>query len=99
MKVQGKTIEILRFADDIFLFANTERGLEEALNVTATVFNNYNNEINIGKTKVIACSKILQLLVLNIDLEIRKKLLKATLYTLHLHFIYYTLWLRSMDYS
>ena len=34
MKVQGKTIKIFRFADDIALIANTERELEEALNVT-----------------------------------------------------------------
>ena len=30
--------------------------LKEALNVTKTVFNNYNIKINIGKTKSIACS-------------------------------------------
>ena len=51
VKVQGKTIKMLRFADDIALLANTERELEKALNVTKTVFNNYNMKINIGKTK------------------------------------------------
>ena len=30
---------MLRFADDIALLENTERELEEALNVTETVFN------------------------------------------------------------
>ena len=54
-RVQGKTIKMLRFVDDTSLLANTERELEEALNVTETVFNNYNMKINIGKTKVIAC--------------------------------------------
>ena len=46
---------MLRFDDDIALLANTKRELEETLNVTETVFNNYNMKINIGKTKVIAC--------------------------------------------
>ena len=46
---------MLRFANDIAFLANTERGLEEALNVRATVFNNYNMRMNIEKTKVIAC--------------------------------------------
>ena len=46
---------MLHFADDIALLANTERELEETLNVTETVFNNYNMKINIGKTNVIAC--------------------------------------------
>ena len=44
---------MLRFADDIALLANTESELEEALNVTETVFNNY--KMNMGKTKLIAC--------------------------------------------
>ena len=123
VKVQRKTIEISRFADDIALLANTERELEKALNVTETVFNNYNMKINIRKTKLVACktksgkkrlnikidkekigdisefcylgSKIPrdgryrigkakrafatlpQLLVSNIDLDVRKKLLKT----------------------
>ena len=86
---------MLRFAEGITLLANTEKELEEALNVTETVFNDYNMKINIGKTKVIACgirqtkiafTKIPQLLILNIDLEIRKKLLKTCV------------WLRNMDY-
>ena len=41
--------------DDISLLANTKRKLEEALNITEIVFNNYNMKINIGKPKVIAC--------------------------------------------
>ena len=55
VKVQGKTIKMLRFADYtcVVLLANTERELE-ALNVTQTVFNNYNMKINTGNTKVIA---------------------------------------------
>ena len=55
VKVQGKTIKILRFPDDVAMLANTERELGEALNATKTVFNNYNMEINIRKIKVIAC--------------------------------------------
>ena len=46
---------MLRYVDDIALLANTERELEEALNVTETVFNNYNMKINMLKTKIIAC--------------------------------------------
>ena len=52
VKFQEKTIKMLRFADDIALLANTEKELEVALNVTETVFNNYNMKINIEKTKV-----------------------------------------------
>ena len=55
VKVQGKTIKMLRLADDIALLANIERELEEALNVMETVFNNYNMKINIDKIKTIAC--------------------------------------------
>ena len=44
---------MLRFADDIALITSTERELEEALNVTQTVFNNYNMKIDIEETKVI----------------------------------------------
>ena len=54
-KVQGKTIKMFRFADNITLLSNTERELEEALNVTETVFIKYNMKINTGKTKVITC--------------------------------------------
>ena len=43
---------MLRFADDITLLANTEREIEEALNLTETVFNNYNMKIDLGETKV-----------------------------------------------
>ena len=46
---------MLRFADDIALLKNTERELEEALNVSEIVFNNNNMKINIGITKMIAC--------------------------------------------
>ena len=46
---------MLRFADDIALLANTDRELDEALNVTETVFNNYNMKINIVKMKMIGC--------------------------------------------
>ena len=46
---------MLRLADDIPLLANTERELEEALNVTETVFIKYNQKKNIRKTKAIAC--------------------------------------------
>ena len=56
--MQGKTIKMLRFADEIALLANTKRELEEELNVTETVFNNYNIQINIGKTNVNACRTI-----------------------------------------
>ena len=118
-------------------FADTERELEKALNATETVFNKNNMEINIEKTKVIACriksgkkrlniqkgnekigessefcylgskitrggrcnadirsrieqakkafAKILQLLVSNIDLEIRKKLLKTYVWSVELY--------------
>ena len=55
VKVQGNTIKILCFADDISLLANTKRVLEEALNLTETVFNKYNMKINIVKTKATAC--------------------------------------------
>ena len=55
VKIQGTTMKILRFADDLALLANTERELKEALNVTGTLFENYNMKINIGKMKVIAC--------------------------------------------
>ena len=40
IKVQGKTIKMLHFVDDIVLPANSERELKEVLNVTETVFNN-----------------------------------------------------------
>ena len=46
---------MLRFADDIAVLTNTKRELEETLNVTETIFNNYNMKIDTGKTKVIAC--------------------------------------------
>ena len=58
MKIQGKTIKMLRFADDIALLGNTEKELEEALNVMETVFTKYNMKVNIEKTKVIACRTI-----------------------------------------
>ena len=58
---------MFRFAANIALLASTERELKEALNVTKTVFNYYNN--------MKAFVKIPQL-VSNMDLEIRKKLLK-----------------------
>ena len=45
---------MLRFADDIALPANTEKEKEKALNITETVFYNYNMKINTGKLKVIA---------------------------------------------
>ena len=51
VKVQGKTIKMLCFANDIALLANTGRELEEALNLAETLFNNYNMKINIGKRK------------------------------------------------
>ena len=41
VKIQGKTIKMLHFANDIALLANTERELKKALNVTETVLNNY----------------------------------------------------------
>ena len=47
---------MLSFADDIALLVNTEGELEEALNVTHSVFNNYNMKINIGKTKVFSAN-------------------------------------------
>ena len=37
VKVQGITIKMLHFTDDITLLASTERELEEALNVTKKV--------------------------------------------------------------
>ena len=55
MRVQGTTTKIFSFAGDIALLVITEIQLEEALNVTKTVFNNYNMKINIEKTAVIAC--------------------------------------------
>ena len=42
---------MLRIADDIALLANTERKLEEALNLMETTFNNYNMKIKTGRTK------------------------------------------------
>ena len=51
----GHTYLFKRFVNDVALQANTEIELEEALNVTGTVLNNYNMKINIRKTKVIAC--------------------------------------------
>ena len=62
------TLKKLRFADDIALLANTKRKLEEALNVTETVFNNYNMKINIKKTKVIVCRSKLRKKRLNIKI-------------------------------
>ena len=55
VKVQGETMKISSFVDDIGLLANTERKLEEVLNVTEIIFNNCNIKINIRKTKAIAC--------------------------------------------
>ena len=46
---------MLRFVDDIALLENIERELQEALNVTDTVFNNSDMKIIIEKTKMIAC--------------------------------------------
>ena len=48
---------MFRLADDIALLANTERELEETLNVMETFFNNYNMKINKGKNKTIAWRK------------------------------------------
>ena len=56
MKVQGKTIKMLRFADNIALLAHTERELDEALNIMEIFFKLCNIKTkNIKKTKVIAC--------------------------------------------
>ena len=46
---------MFRSTDHFALLANTERELEKALEVTETVFNNYNMKINIGKTETILC--------------------------------------------
>ena len=46
---------MFRFVDDIALLANTERELEEALNVIEIVFNNYNVKMNIRNNKAIMC--------------------------------------------
>ena len=44
---------MLRLADNIALLANTERELDEELNVTKTDFIKYKTKINKDKTKVI----------------------------------------------
>ena len=103
---QGKTIKMFRFADDIDFLTNSERELEEALNVTETVFNNCNMKINIGKTKVIACRTKSGKNRLKVQISIEK--IKEIS-----EFCYLgskitkdrccmergTLWLRSMDYK
>ena len=49
LKVQGETIKILGAASDIAVLANTERELEDAFNVTETVFIKFNIKINTRK--------------------------------------------------
>ena len=63
---------MLHFRDDLSLLANTERELEEALNVTETVFNSYNMKINIGKTEVVACRTKSRKKRLNIQIDNEK---------------------------
>ena len=72
LKLQGKTIKMLRFADDIALLANTEKESK----ITRDGRRNADIRSRIGQAKK-ASNKIPQLLVSNTNREIIKKLLKT----------------------
>jgi hypothetical protein len=57
VKIGGKLISMIRFADDIVLMATSERDLERALEEMKRIFENYHLKINRHKTKVMAFDK------------------------------------------
>jgi hypothetical protein len=57
IKVGGKIIGALRFADDQAMLATTKEGLQKMMEQLNTTSTKYNMKINIGKTKVMRVSK------------------------------------------
>ena len=57
VKVGGKRITDGRFADDQAMIANTEKELQDILNLLNQSAKNYNMKINVDKTKVMCVSK------------------------------------------
>ena len=57
IKVGGKIIGVLRFADDQAMLATTKEGLQKMMEQLNTTSTKYNMKINIGKTKVMRVSK------------------------------------------
>ena len=57
IKVNGKRIQMLRFADDIAILAGSKVCLQRALDGMAKILQKYNLKINKKKTEVMACSR------------------------------------------
>ena len=58
IKVGGKLIKDVRFADDQGMIANSESGLQKIMNGLNSTSSNYNMKINIKKTKVMRVSRV-----------------------------------------
>ena len=57
IKVGGKLLQNIRFADDQGMLASTKRGLQKIMDALCTNAEEYGMKINIKKTKVIVISK------------------------------------------
>jgi len=55
--MSGRTINNLRYADDIVLIATSQEGLQTLIDKLSTVSHEYGLEINAKKTKVLVASK------------------------------------------
>ena len=69
IKLQGMTINNLRFADDIVLMTNSEEDLQSLVSKVHTVSKRFGLKINIGKTEVQMISKESQPLSVYIEEE------------------------------
>jgi hypothetical protein len=74
IKVSGKIISFLRFADDITLLTNNEHDLEESLEEMTRFFQKYHLIIIWQKNKVIVCQK--EERIRRINIQIGNKLLE-----------------------
>ena len=57
VKIGGKLLKDVRFADDQGMIAGSESGLQETMNALNTTATNYDMKINIKKTKVMRVSR------------------------------------------
>ena len=57
IKVGGKLLKDIRFADDQGMLENTKRGLQIVMNALCVTAKEYGMKLNIKKTKVMIISK------------------------------------------
>jgi len=70
--MSGRTINNLRYADDIVLIATSQEGLQTLIDKLSTISHEYGLEINAKKTKVLVASKdatVVQVTCNNLPLE------------------------------